>query len=196
MLCGYLKQTCKSITVSKLIELLKLCKNPDAIIKMNDMTNFYMHFDIDGQFINFNKSPSINQYGECGSNNTCASCIKNDNDKKCCNCDGKDCINASSIVDTEKYDEWSSSETIVQEDTKNQPSTNGIQNDKYNLDNFAINGANDSLNYNPHVEQKTLEFKCNEKEKDGIILTDKVIEQYIDSAITKSLEKIIKSLKG
>ena len=139
MLCGYLKQTCKSITVSKLIELLKLCKNPEAIIKMNDMTNFYMHFDIDGQFINFNKSPSINQYGECGSNNTCASCIKNDNDKKYCNCDGKDCINASSIVDTEKFDEWSSSETIVQEDTKNQPSTNGFQNDKYNLDNFAIN---------------------------------------------------------
>ena len=138
MLCGYLKQTCKSITVQQLINILKTCKDPNAIIKMNDMTNFYIHFDIDGQFINLTKLPCANDYGECGIDNTCSRCNRHDNKQNCCKCDGKDCINASSMVDTEKFNELASKENTAQETTKSQASITQNKNDEYKLDNKYI----------------------------------------------------------
>ena len=200
MLCGYLKQTCRSIKVKDLIEILKLCKNQDAIIKYADTTNFYIHFDQDGQFINFDKNAQVRQYGNAGAEDTCESCRRYDKKQKCCKCDGTGCLNAESIIDTEKLNETHSRIEDVSIDTESGASTTPILNDKYDLSNFGINGtsinnANETEREIPKrrkvVKQPDVVEEVKKQQSNGISIQDAV-----DNAIIKTLTKMINGIKG
>ena len=200
MLCGYLKQTCKSITVKELIEILKLCKNQDAIIKYADTTNFYIHFDQDGQYINFDKNAQIRQYGNAGAEDTCDTCRRYNKSEKCCKCDGKGCLNADSIVYTEKLNETRSSVETVSTATESGASTSGFVNDKYDLSNFGINGT--SINNVNGIEKETPKKKEVAKNPDVVEQVKKQqsngvsIQDAVDNAIIKTLTKMIRGIKG
>ena len=183
MLCGYLKQVCKSITVKELIEILQLCKNPDAIVQLSEMTNFFIHFDIDGQFVDFSKSPLANKYGESGKENSCSSCDRYDQKEKACKCTGKGCMNAGLVIDTEKLDEMRISREPVQEETKNEAPREQVSDSKYDLSNYSINGMSIEIVEEPKEEVKH-------------VIPTKDIQESVDKAIINTLSRMINGIKG
>lgn len=211
MLCGYLRQTCRSIKVKDLIEILQLCKNQDAVIKLSGMTNFYIHFDQDGQFIDISKQANGDQYGESGKENTCITCHLHDNNTGKCNCTGEGCINGESMIDTKKYNELASSKEEVQEDTKSEASTESIENkgtdiSNYDLSRFSINGA-ESTQENIKIEEKTIDdvspveivhpvLRPNSNKKEIELNLEDKIQELIDNALVNTLTKMIEGLKG
>ena len=214
MLCGYLRQTCRSIKVKDLIEILQLCKNQDAVIKLSGMTNFYIHFDQDGQFIDISKQANGDQYGESGKENTCITCHLHDNNTGKCNCTGEGCINGESMIDTKKYNELASRKEEAQEDTKSEAFTESIENkgtniSNYDLSRFSINGAESTQENNIKIEEKTIDnvppveivhpvLRPNnipESNEGWISLEDK-IQELIDNALVNTLTKMIDGLKG
>ena len=208
MLCGYLRQTCRSIKVKDLIEILQLCKNQDAVIKLSGMTNFYIHFDQDGQFIDISKQANGDQYGESGKENTCITCHLHDNNTGKCNCTGEGCINGESMIDTKKYNELASRKEEVHEDTKSEAPTEQIKNkgtdiSNYDLSMFSINGT-ESIQEN--IEEKAFNMPPveivhpvlrpdNNKKELELNLEDK-IQELIDNALVNTLTKMINGLKG
>ena len=208
MLCGYLRQTCRSIKVKDLIEILQLCKNQDAVIKLSGMTNFYIHFDQDGQFIDISKQANGDQYGESGKENTCITCHLHDNNTGKCNCTGEGCINGESMIDTKKYNELASRKEEVHEDTKSEAPTEQIKNkgtdiSNYDLSMFSINGA-ESIQEN--IEEKAFNMPPveivhpvlrpdNNKQEIELNVEDH-IQELIDNALVNTLTKMIDGLKG
>ena len=184
MYCGHLKQICKSITVQELIDILETCKDKNTIVKVLDTTNFYIHFDKDGQFINISKSAMNNQYGN-GTNSGCEGCNRYDKAEKVCKCDGINCLNASMIVNTEKFNKLHSSIESVSISSKNQASRSDSKNDKYDLDNLSING----INSNNKKEDKKEEVKVN-------TMDSKEVQLLIDNAIVNTRTKMISGIKG
>ncbi len=192
MLCGYLRQVCKSIKVQDLIDILETCKNKDAIVKCFETTNFFVHFDQDGQFIDITKNPLATQYGEGGTDNKCLSCGRYDHIEKACKCDGKNCLNSESVVDTEKLDEIRSRELDSSTASKIQAPTKEIKNveekkPKMTLQNYSINGV-------PIVEDVEIEEKPINKDHQTISTKD--IQNSIDNAIINTLNKMISGIKG
>lgn len=193
MLCGYLKQTCKSITVKEFIELLSLCKNQDALVKCNDTTGFFIHFDQEGQFVNISKSPYANQYGNNGSNDTCESCNRYDSMSKCCRCNGNNCLNADMIINTRKFNEVRSREDEDSTDTKNTTPTKEIKTNKYDLSNISINGI--ALDSNNDQQVKTTDKVEEKKEEVPEKKAKMYIQDMVDDAIIKTLNKMINGIK-
>ena len=199
MLCGYLRQVCKSIKVQDLIDILETCKNKDAVVKCFETTNFFIHFDQDGQFVDFTKNPLGQQYGEGGTDNTCAGCGRYDHVEKACKCDGKNCLNSESLVNTEKLNEIRSRELDSSIASKNQAPTEEIkkveenytinstpvEKPKMTLENYSINGV-------PMVE----EVKIEEPTHKEISIPAKDIQTSIDNAIINTLNKMISGIKG
>lgn len=198
MLCGYLKQVCKSITVEELINILQTCKNKNAVVKLSETTNFFVHFDQEGQYIDFSKSPLGNQYGNT-LGQTCKSCGRFDG--KDCKCDGKGCLNAESIVDTEKLDEARISLEPSHEDSRNQAPTAPIQKenvtitntDKYDISKYAINGS--SFETENKIENDTPKRKFISEHEAGQLMA-KNIQDAVDKAILNTLDRMITGIKG
>ena len=188
MFCGYLKQTCKSITVEDLIKLLQKCKNQQAIIKLNDMTNFYIHFDIDGQFIDFNKQARGKEYGESGTDNKCIYCRQYSKEENCCKCTGEGCLNSESIVDTKTFNGCSSCNSPCSEDTKSGIPGVKIEVTEGNEDDFKLK---DIIKIEPPV------FKLDNipESKEGWISLEDMIKEMIDKALVKTLNRMIDSIK-
>ncbi len=191
MLCGYLRQVCKSIKVQDLIDILETCKNKDAVVKCFETTNFFIHFDQDGQFVDFTKNPLGQQYGEGGTDNTCSGCGRYDHVAKVCKCDGTNCLNSESVVDTEKLNEIRSRELDSSIASKNQVPTEEIKNveekkPKITLENYTINGV-------PMVEEVGVE---DPSRKEEISIPAKDIQASIDNAIINTLNKMISGIKG
>lgn len=225
MYCGYLKQTCKSITVKDLIEILKLCKNPDASIQLLGTTNFFVHFDKEGSYINFTKSPETSSYGSTTGGN-CTSCTKFNKSTNSCNCDGKNCLNSDMIIDTNKYQNMQISSNNLSTDTKTQAPTKEVRieeskNDdnitlappqynnsgKYDLSNFGINGTLNDITISNKSESKvatpesTIEIPvkvCYTDEKENESKSNNTsFENTLQIMIEKSIDKAInKMLKG
>lgn len=199
MLCGYMKQTCKSITVAELIKMLQLCKNQNAIVKLSETTNFFIHFDQEGQYIDFTKSPCTQQYGS-STGQTCLSCPRYNKIEKCCNCDGKGCLNAETIVNTEKYDELRISSEPSPEDSRNQAPTASIQKenvtisntDKYDISKYAINGS--GFEAKTQTENDTPRRYITEYEAGRLMA--KNIQDTVDKAILNTLDRMISGIKG
>ena len=210
MLCGYLKQVCKSITVKELIEILQTCKNPNAIVQLQETTNFFVHFDQDGQFIDFSKSPQTNKYGEAGANNDCGSCHRYDKKEKQCKCDGNNCINAESIVDTEKLNELRSGVEEAPETREIQVSREEIQKlveetEKkkpiYDANILSINGVPITGSvanhlYTGSVENHLYTDIAEEPVAKKESIPSSQIQESVDNAIIAALNKMINGIKG
>ena len=221
MLCGYLKQTCKSISVEELINLLQLCKNKKASIKVNGMSSFYIHFDQDGQFIDLTKQSLSDQYGENGADNTCNSCRLCDKASGACRCNGEGCLNAESMIETEKYNNPPSVKSTTSTDTKSEEatvvletkvaSTEANRNGRsYDLSMFTINGNGSEGTPEVVVEDvgdKRVEELIKESETTSPVLEvpkqkpieepldSNVIKKVINDAIADTLTKMINSIK-
>lgn len=189
MLCGYLKQVCRSITVQQLIDILNTCKNKDAIIKLSEMTNFFIHFDQEGQFIDFSKSPMTNKYGNPGVD--CTGCNRYSKEEKRCMCDGKDCLNADMMVDTDKFDNCRICENSCSKDTKTEAPTIEIKNSKYDLSNYSINGT-EQVDEGTDNLAKIVPLKEEKKEQ----IKSKDIQDVVDKAIINTLTKMINGIQG
>ena len=219
MLCGYLKQTCRSITVKELIDILNTCKDKNAVIKLSGMTNFFIHFDKDGKYIDISKSPCANEYG-MNKDKKCDKCSRYNVEEKCCGCDGSDCINASLMVDTEKFNEACSrvgttptdtesreviEHTEVIEDKKadevitNASVVEDVEEhqipEKYNLDRIGINGVTSPVNIETlkDLPANTRVLIIPPEEKN---MNQDEIQDAVDAALLNTLKKMINGIKG
>ena len=206
MLCGYLKHTCRSITIEELINILQLCKNKKAIVKMSNMTNFYIHFDQDGQYIDITKSANANQYST-----ECNTCTRHDKTNNVCKCTGEDCLNASLMVDTAKLNQLRSDKKneeveedrshIVNKEMEMYEAKKKVQEEfnknsaiKIELatpeqDLIYVKPNNDTIK----VEAKPVPLEIKQEKE---VSLNEGLESIINNAISKALEKMINSLKG
>lgn len=175
MLCGHLKQSCKSITVGDLINILQSCKNKDALVKFSNTTNFYIHFDMDGQFVDFSKQARGSDYGENGVDNKCEGCHSYSKEEKTCKCNGNDCLNVDSIVDTKIWKHCSSCKQCSSKDSKNVASTTELK-------------IGDVVKTIPPV--LTID-----KRKETEISFEDYIQELIDKALINTLTRMIDSIK-
>lgn len=201
MLCGYLKQVCKSITVGELIDILNTCHDKSAVVKMSGMTNFFVHFDQDGKYIDISKSPCANEYG-MNKEKHCDKCSRYNTEEKACGCDGKDCMNASMLVDTEKFDELRSRPKETQEVTETREVIEHSEvidkpvPEKYNLENMSINGvAQQPINITElkdlPANARVLVIPPEEQHMD-----EEEIQAAVDTALLNALKKMINGIKG
>ena len=195
MLCSYLRQQCRSITIGQLIDILQLCNNKDAVVQLSEMTSFYIHFDQDGKFIDFSKSPLGNQYGNA-KENLCLSCASFDKDNNICKFNSRTCINPESIIDTEKYDKLRSTEIPVQEPTKTEPSRTVTQNTKYDISNLSINGITTGATPVHEEEPKVTETVQPVIKQDKESTPTKDIQSIVDKAIINTLTRMIGGITG
>ena len=199
MYCGYLRQVCKSIKVQDLIDILETCKNKDAVVKCFETTNFFIHFDQDGQFIDITKNPLAQHYGEGGTDNNCTSCGRYDHVEKVCKCDGNNCLNSESVVDTKKLNEIRSRELDSSIASRNQVPREEIKKVKenYTINNIPVEKPkmtlqNYSINGVPMVEEVEIEEPTHKE----ISIPAKDIQDSIDNAIINTLNKMISGIKG
>lgn len=181
MFCGYLRQTCKGITIKELIDILSLCKNKDAKIKLYGVDSFYIHFDQDCQFINFDKSSLKQNYGNC------QNCHRYNKDTNFCKCDGKDCLNANNMIDTEKYNNIHFRDDKSSTDSKNQVSREDILEAKRKF--------HDLINKNDNVNLQVNGIDIKNKEEPKTEFKVDNIQNYIDDAVVATLNKMINGIK-
>lgn len=181
MYCGYLKQVCTGITVQQLIDILSLCKNKDAIVKLYDTENFHIHFDQNGQYINFDKTSLKKCYGNC------ERCGRYNKTEDKCGCDGKDCLNANMMIDTEKYNSLHSSKSISSKTSINHSSRNDISEAKRKFHDLV--NKNDSTN----LQVNGIDIKNKEEPKTEFKVDN--IQNYIDDAVVATLNKMINGIK-
>lgn len=212
MLCGYLKQTCKSITVQQLIDILNTCKNKNsAVVKLSEMTNFFIHFDKDGQFVDFSKSPMTKNYGE-NPEKGCQTCNRYDHVINQCKCDGKNCLNAECIInDLNILNKIKANLIDGNEVTKAEEQPNVISSEqpaksesdsyiaKYDLSKYTINGignTNDKLKETTTPSSTVLKQKNEEEQqKPTTKIPSDTIQNAVDDAIIKALNKMINGIK-
>lgn len=89
MYCGAKMAHLEGKTIKELFEAIpESMLNTKVKVFSND--KFYVHFDVEGEFINIDTRPWSNMYGSIESE-TCSKCPKFVNKK--CTCDGSNCIN-------------------------------------------------------------------------------------------------------
>ena len=204
------------MTIAELIKILQACKNQNAIVRLSDTTNFYLHFDMDGTFIDFSKQARGNDYGENGLENKCENCNMFSKEEKCCKCAGKDCLNVDAVIDTKKLNEspcsncngcTDSSSGIATIEIKNEDGTSS----KYDLSQFGINGINESSAEDRTLENKSIEkliqskveivppvLHINPDEKSEPLTLETLndhIQKLIDQALINTLTRMIDSIK-
>ena len=113
MYCGAQMKVLKDVTVADLLEAI-----PDSMLhaKVKVMTGdkFYIHFDIDGEYINIHTKACTPDYGSVTAKN-CNSCNKYKNDK--CTCTGEGCINFENLYSSKSVIEDKKTKTA--EELKN-----------------------------------------------------------------------------
>ena len=182
MYCGYLRQTCRGITVQELIDILSLCRDKkNTKIKLYGVDSFYIHFDQDCQYINFDKSSLKQSYGNC------EKCGRYDKDTNSCKCDGKDCLNAYSMIDIEKYNKIHFGDSESSTDSKNQASSEDISETKRKFHDLI--NKNDSVN----LQVNGIDTKNKEETKTEFKIDN--IQNYIDDAVIATLNKMINGIK-
>lgn len=93
MYCGAKMAHLEDKTIKELFEAIPESML-NAKVKVFSNEKFYVHFDVEGEFINIDTRPWSNMYGSIESE-TCSKCPKFVNKK--CTCDGSNCINFAGL---------------------------------------------------------------------------------------------------
>ena len=98
MYCGAKMKLLENATVADLLECI-----PDnmlnAKIKVTSNNKFYVHFDIDGEYINLHVKACTPDYGSVSAK-SCSACGKYKGNK--CTCTGEGCVNFSGLLESTK----------------------------------------------------------------------------------------------
>lgn len=110
MYCGAKMAHLEGKTIKELFEAI-----PESMlntkVKVFSNEKFYVHFDVEGEFINIDTRPWANMYGSIESE-SCAKCPKFVNKK--CTCDGSNCINFAGLSSDKSI-----AESLIKADSMN-----------------------------------------------------------------------------
>lgn len=206
MLCGHMKTECTDLTLGELKAILDKCRNDNAIIKYSDTNHFFIHFDQDGEFINFSKIPADKNYGDRGADNKCCNCEAFNKNTHVCECNPEDCMNYLGYYNCNNCLSTPLAGPIERPSTKK-----AAESDKGNV--AKALGVNDSKDMKKNNDPKEIIFngksvalcgecdinmgdnnttKENKKDAESMLGFS---QKYMDELLAASLEKMLKGLK-